>query len=57
MIDYNNPLTFIPLLITSLTLALAAFKSREKYKIWILIAFVVWLVTFVITIFGNKLFG
>jgi len=55
MIDYANPLTFVPLVLMTLALAFVAYsKKAKKNKAWIAITFVVWLITFITTIWGNK---
>jgi len=41
---------FIPLLLATFGLAYAAFKSKEKNKNWLIIAFIVWLMAFLWTI-------
>ena len=46
-----NPLNFIPIMIATLSLAYASFLRRKD---WALIAFIVWLVIFVLTFFIFK---
>jgi len=45
-----NPILFIPLLLASLGIAIASFL---KNKNWLIIAFIVWLVVFTLTILIN----
>lgn len=43
-----NPLNFVPLMIATLSLAFASFMKNRN---WAMIAFVVWLVIFVLTFY------
>ena len=43
-------LQFIPLILATLGLAYASFKTKKKNKNWLIIAFIVWLLIFVWTI-------
>ncbi len=46
-----NPITFIPIIIATLSLAFASFIRNRN---WALISFIVWLVIFVLTFFIFK---
>ncbi len=46
-----NPITFIPIIIATLSLAFASFIKNRN---WALISFIVWLVIFVLTFFIFK---
>lgn len=44
-------INFIPLMLTTLALAIASFSAKKKKNLtWLIIAFIVWLVTFLYTI-------
>ena len=43
-----NPISFIPIIIATLSLAFASFVRNKS---WALISFVVWIVIFVLTFF------
>jgi len=46
-----NPISFIPIIIATLSLAFASFVRNKS---WALISFVVWIVIFVLTFFILK---
>lgn len=46
-----DAINFIPLMLTTLALAIASFSVRKKKNLpWLIIAFIVWLITFLYTI-------
>ncbi len=48
-----NPENFIPLMLTTLALAYTSFYAKKK-KGWLIIAFIIWLLTFLWTIGAFK---
>lgn len=46
-----NPISFIPLIIATLSLVFASFIRNKN---WAIISFIVWLVIFVLTFFAFK---
>ncbi len=46
-----NPINFVPTIIATLSLAFASFMEKKN---WAMIAFVIWLVIFVLTFFVFK---
>ena len=44
-----DPIRFIPLMITTLALAYASFKTTKKNKSWLIVAFIIWLLIFLLT--------
>ncbi len=45
-----DTIKFIPLMLMTLALAIASFKTNKKNKSWLIIAFIIWLLTFLLTI-------
>lgn len=45
-----DPIKFVPLMIMTLALAYASFKTTKKNKSWLIIAFILWLLTFLLTL-------
>ncbi len=41
---------FIPLILATLALAIASFSKSKNKKEWLIVAFVIWLMTFVATL-------
>lgn len=50
-----NPISFVPLMLASLALSYTAFKAKKKHIGWLIISFVVWMLIFIITLWGKKL--
>ena len=52
-----DPINFIPLMLATLGLILTSFLARKrKIASWIILAFVIWLMTFIYTLYINGVF-